>query len=389
MAQSNSGPHPPAPPDSSPRGEGPIDATPQSPPADAQRADSLADQIARSYKNLFEDSADPIVITDTDGIVLDLNPRAVQLMGVARENLIGKPLDGDRAPPDLHALKPALPAARRQPDLRQIVPARTGQPDRRLDLHARHIIYAGRPAIQWLIRDQTAPFEADAALDDQVYMIVHDLRNPLSNVISSLELLKDSLRDPNVTPAPGALVSIALRSSRRISLLVESLMDMTRMEAGRFTLTTTAARLDTLVERAVDFVKPMADRKRIPLSVDLAPNLPPVLVDVNMIERVIVNLLDNACKFVAPGQAVAIRAQRGEGHTVEIAVRDEGPGIAPDDRARLFQKFSRGPTASGHTPGTGLGLAFCKLAVETHGGRIWVDSAPGKGSTFAFTLPAE
>jgi signal transduction histidine kinase len=309
-------------------------------------------------------------------------------MGVARENLIGKPLDGDRAPPDLHALKPALPAARRQPDLRQIVPARTGQPDRRLDLHARHIIYAGRPAIQWLIRDQTAPFEADAALDDQVYMIVHDLRNPLSNVISSLELLKDSLRDPNVTPAPGALVSIALRSSRRISLLVESLMDMTRMEAGRFTLTTTAARLDTLVERAVDFVKPMADRKRIPLSIDLAPNLPPVLVDVNMIERVIVNLLDNACKFVMPGQAVHVRARRVD-HEVLISVRDDGPGISPEDKLRLFQKFSRGATMTGQATGTGLGLAFCKMAIEAHGGQIDVESEPGKGSTFTFTLPVE
>ena len=220
-------------------------------------------------------------------------------------------------------------------------------------------------------------------------MIVNDLRNPLGNIISSMELLKDSIGDPNLTPSPAALVNIALRSSRRISLLIESLMDMTRMEAGHFTLSTATARLDTLIERAVDFVKPTADRKSIPLTIKIQPNLPPVLIDVNMIERVVVNLLDNAAKFVTPGQAVEISAVRSGPNEVAISVRDEGPGITPEDRPRLFQKFSRGTAVTGQTPGTGLGLAFCKLAVEAHGGRIRVDSQPGKGSTFTFSLPVE
>jgi signal transduction histidine kinase len=201
--------------------------------------------------------------------------------------------------------------------------------------------------------------------------------------------MRESLRDPNLTPAPGALLNIALRSARRISLLIESLMDVTRMEAGQFTLSTITARLDTLVERAVDFVKPTADRKRIPLTVEVQPDLPPVLIDVNMIERVVVNLLDNACKFAGPGQAVTVSARRNKPTEVEIAIRDKGPGIAPEDRPRLFQKFSRGAAVGGQTPGTGLGLAFCKLAVEAHGGQISVDSEPGKGSTFTFTLPVE
>ncbi len=357
-------------------------------PPDRQLLDSLVAQLERSYQHLFEDSADPIVITDFEGVVIDANPGAVRLAKLAKEELIGKPLASDQMPAGLGALAAVLPAARQSAELRQTLDARLDNRDRSLHLHTRHVVYAGRPAIQWLIRDRTEQLELERARDEQIYMIVHDLRNPLGNIISSLELLRDSLREMRTLSAPVALVNVALRSSRRISLLVESLMDMTRMEAGHFTLSTTTARLDTLIERAVDFVKPTADRKQIPLSVDLEPDLPPLLIDVNMIERVVVNLLDNACKFVMPGQAVSVSARRSPGNQVVIAVRDEGPGIAPEDRARLFQKFGRGASVGGYTPGTGLGLAFCKLAVETHGGQIRVESEPGKGSTFTFTLPA-
>ena len=359
------------------------------PPADQQSLDSLIARLEQSYQNLFEDSADPIVITDFDGVVIDANPCAVRLAKLAKEELVGEPLDGDRMAAGLGALAAVLPAARQNAELRQTLDARLDNRNLSLHLHTRHIVYTGQPAIQWLIQDRTEQQELERARDEQIFMIVHDLRNPLGNIISSLELLRDALRDPNMPPVPVALVNVALRSSRRISLLVESLLDMTRMEAGQFTLSTTTARLDTLIGRAVEFVKPTADRKRIPLSVDLEPDLPPVLIDVNMIERVVVNLLDNACKFVMSGQAVTVSARRGPGNQVEIAVHDEGLGIAPEDRARLFQKFGRGSSIGRHTPGTGLGLAFCKLAVETHGGHIRVESEPGKGSTFTFTLPAE
>jgi PAS domain S-box-containing protein len=360
-------------------------AADDSPPASAKLP-----TFEQAYRNLLEDNVDPVVITDLDGVVIDANLPAVRFARLAKKaELIGEALNSERVSPALRSLNTSLPAARQNDSLHQTIDVRQDGRDFCLDLHTRHVARDGREAIQWLIHDRTEQQELERARDEQIYMIVHDLRNPLGNVISSLELLRDSLNDPNMTPAPGALLNIALRSSRRISLLVESLMDMTRMEAGQFTLTTTTARLDTLIEHAVDFVKPTADRKRIPLTVQLEAGLPPVLIDVNMIERVIVNLLDNACKFVLPGQAVAVGARRGQANEVEIYVRDEGPGIPPEDRARLFQKFSRGYSVSGHTPGTGLGLAFCKLAVVTHGGRISVDSEVGKGSTFTFSLPAE
>ncbi len=360
-------------------------------PGDQGQLDQLLarlKQAEESYRNLFEDSVIPIVITDREGVVIDANLRARQFAGSAKENLLGKPLGSDRMPAVLRGLWSALPAARRATQLRQTLRVNVDGKQVDLDLRTRHIHLDGHPAIQWLIDHHAEPHDPDRARDDQMYMIVHDLRNPLSNVISSLELLREATRDPSAAPAPAALVNIALRSSRRISHLVESLMDMTRMEAGQFTLSTTTARLGTLIERAVDFVKPMADRKRVPLSVDIASGLPPVLIDVNMIERVVVNLLDNACKFSGSGRPVRISAQRAQDEIL-VSVRDEGPGISPEDLPRLFQKFSRGIHIGGQTPGTGLGLAFCKLAVEAHGGQISVDSEPGRGSTFTFTLPVE
>ena len=348
-----------------------------------------ATQTAEDYLSLFEEGGVPIVITDLEGSILDVSPNTSQLMGWSKEQLIGKSLRDNQLPPVALGLRRLLPLASQNDSLRRTVELRAGDKDLRLGLYVRQTAYAGRPALQWLIHDQTEQLAAEPARDEQIYMIVHDLRNPLGNIISSMELLKESISDPNLTPSPTALVNIALRSSKRISLLIESLMDVTRMEAGKFTLSTVTARLDTLIERAVDFVKPTADRKHIPLTVKLEPDLPPVLIDVNMIERVVVNLLDNATKFVTSGKSVEIRARRNGPDEVAISVRDEGPGIAPEDRPRLFQKFSRGSSVTGQTPGTGLGLAFCKLAVEAHGGRISVESESGQGSTFTFTLPVE
>lgn len=354
-----------------------------------ERIEHRATQSQENYASLFEDGNVLIVITDLEGRILDISPRARQFAGRTKEELVGKSLNESQLPSVLAGLRRWLPVARQNDNVRQTLELKSGDKDLRLEVSIRQMAYDGRSALQWLIDDQTEQLNVERARNEQIYMIVHDLRNPLGNIISSLELLSDSIRDPNLTPSPMALVNIALRSSRRISLLIESLMDVTRMEAGQFTLSTTTARLDTLIERAVDFVKPTADRKRIPLSVEIEPDLPPVLIDINMIERVVVNLLDNACKFVLSGQAVKVSARHAGPDEVAIAVRDEGPGIAPEDRPRLFQKFSRGSNLTGQMPGTGLGLAFCKLAVETHGGHISVESEPGKGSTFTFTLPVE
>lgn len=341
--------------------------------------------MEESYRHLFEQTRDALVLTDLHGALLAINPAAVRLMRVSPNVVLGRRLDSEGTPTSLRSLLALLPVAREKTHATHTVEVRSGGQTLKLACDTQHVLHAGQTAIQWLVHDQS---QDRSAQEDQIYMIVHDLRNPLSNVISSLELLNESTRTADGQQSLSSLVTIALRSSRRIQLLVESLLDVRRMEAGGFSLITTTARLDGLLERAVEFVRLNAERKNIPLAVHIDADLPPVLIDTSMIERVVVNLLDNACKFAQNGQAVEMRARRVDAKWVEIAVRDEGPGITPEDRATLFQKFNRGSNAD-NTPGSGLGLVFCKFAVEAHGGRITVDSEVGRGSTFAFVLPVE
>jgi signal transduction histidine kinase len=147
----------------------------------------------------------------------------------------------------------------------------------------------------------------------------------------------------------------------------------------------TQSSLGALIVEAAEEVLPIAEAKGHVLKFDLAPDLPPVEMDVDMIRRVVINLLENAIKYTRSEGRIAISARREEKQVI-VGVSDTGPGIAPRDHARIFERFARlhrGESAKG----LGLGLAFCRLAVEAHDGRIWVESDIGKGATFSFTLP--
>jgi signal transduction histidine kinase len=139
-----------------------------------------------------------------------------------------------------------------------------------------------------------------------------------------------------------------------------------------------------LVAEAVEEVHPTAEAKGQQLRMELAPGLPMILMDVDMVRRVLINLLENAIKFSRGGDLIQISVMRVEDY-LQIAVKDSGVGISPRDRERIFENTRLG--GQDRPKGLGLGLAFCRLAVEAHEGQIWVESEEGKGSTFTFTLP--
>jgi signal transduction histidine kinase len=181
-----------------------------------------------------------------------------------------------------------------------------------------------------------------------------------------------------------SLITIANRSALRMSRLVDSLLDLRRLEAGQMTLTKEQADIRVLASDAIELVTPIAEGKGIHLRQDIPARLPMVDVDLDMIRRVIINLIENAVKYTPGEGTVTVTAKSGAAE-LTVSVKDTGPGIPAGEQTRIFSKFTRLQREAA-PKGLGLGLAFCKLAVEAHGGRIWVESQPGHGATFNFTL---
>jgi PAS domain S-box-containing protein len=336
------------------------------------------------YAGLFEASIDPILITDLDGVVTDTNQRAMDVLGYSHEELIGHSVL------DLHVPDPGgLPER-----LDQLEPNETisynGQAHPMegeqvpVEVHLKRIDIERQPFLQWIMRDISERLALDELRTDLTSMIFHDLRSPLGNIISSLEVLQMTL--PKDDETMQSVLSIANRSSRRLSRLIDSLLDLGQLEAGQAVLNKSSASLRALIVEAVEEVHPVAEAKGLQLQFRLPePELPHVEMDVDMVRRIVINLLENAIKYTRSGGRITITAAAEDGE-VRVSVTDTGLGIAARDQKIIFSKFAR-VQHEGGPKGLGLGLAFCRLAVEAHGGRITVESEEGKGSTFSFTLP--
>lgn len=229
---------------------------------------------------------------------------------------------------------------------------------------------------------------AEARRDDMTDMIVHDLRSPLTSISMSLDLLKQVMDDESKRAYRERFISSAQTSVQRMLSMINDLLDSARFEAGRLQLSQSPQVISALLhERAAAYeMQAAVSEKRI--EVDVQNNLPPTLVDDAVMRRVLDNLISNALKYTTRGGEVRLCAHKN-GTSVVVQVADNGEGISPENKERIFEKFMQATDENGRPVrhGTGLGLTFCKLAVEAHGGRIWVESEVGQGSTFSFTLP--
>jgi PAS domain S-box-containing protein len=228
--------------------------------------------------------------------------------------------------------------------------------------------------------------EAIAERDRVLGVVAHDLRGPLNSIVlrSELALRKLVPSSPAVEPlriALGRIEDAAMHMER----LVRDLLDVSRMQTGRFQLELRPWTPGALVAGAVDQAGPQAATQRVALRVVVEPGLPAVRADRDRVLQVFSNLLGNALKFTPEGGEIEVRAWHDGPARVAFAVRDNGPGIPPEHQRHVFDRFWQSDRCDRR--GTGLGLSICKGIVECHGGEIAVDSKPGLGSTFRFTLP--
>lgn len=224
-----------------------------------------------------------------------------------------------------------------------------------------------------------------ARLRDQVLRIVaHDLRNPLNTIALSMGLIADLL-PPDVEPAGRRALEMAQGAVRRADRLIQDLLDAARIEAGRLTLERRSVDTRSLLVEAVRLHQTLAAEKSIELRLDAPAELPAVLADRDRVLQLFENLIGNAIKFTPEGGRVTVAA-KPHGEEVVFSVEDTGVGIPEDAIPHLFAPFWRATLEAGRA-GAGLGLAISRGIVEAHGGRIWVASAVGVGSTFRFTIP--
>lgn len=257
------------------------------------------------------------------------------------------------------------------------------------------VLAANKQVIGWLMlfRDVTDEHELAAHRRDLTRMIVHDLRNPVTTIISNMHLV-DVLLGPDAgMEVAREAVGDARQSSYDMLDMVDSLMDINRMETGQLVVEAEAVSMPSLIDKVTKRLNVLASQRQILLTQQFAPDLPLAWADEDMIRRVVVNLVDNALKYTPSEGHVHCRVIEEPAQTqdrdcgIRCVVSDTGPGISEEYRDQIFKRFARTNKGGARIRGTGLGLTFCKLAVEAHDGRIWVEEHVNGGSEFIFTLP--
>ena len=213
--------------------------------------------------------------------------------------------------------------------------------------------------------------------------VSHELKTPISALRAHLENLLDGVERPD----PETL-QVMLAQSERLSRLVEQLLDLSRLESGDVPLDLRPVEIGPLAAEVLSEIEPARARAGVAVELRVPEDLPPATADRERIHQVLFNLVDNALRFTPPGGRVTLSAEAGD-RSVRVRVEDTGVGIPPEHLPRLFERFYRADAArSRGDGGTGIGLAICRSVVEAHGGRIWAESEPGRGSAFTFELPA-
>jgi len=343
-----------------------------------------------------KNKSEAIISSIEDGLVVfDTNLRVASINPAARA-LLEMPLGQGSAPscadilPDerlCQIIRAAVENGARPalPDERRVIAIRKGETAKECLFSVTAIRGGDRrlSGVVLLLRDVTRLKEVERLKSEFVMAASHELRTPLTSLGMSVGLLLEHAA-AGLAERDRELLQAAHEEIQRMKALVDDLLDLSKIEAGRIELEFESVSVATLFDHAKAVFKNQLEMNGVSLTAELDAAAPPVRADANKITWVLTNLISNALRYVGKGGHIALAASV-IGPCAHLSVLDDGPGIPPEFQSKIFQKFVQ--VQGREAGGTGLGLAICKEIVRAHGGAIWVESAPGRGSKFIFTLP--
>jgi len=351
----------------------------------------------KKYKRVLSDKekteavirsiAEGLVVVDAQGKVIMMNPAAERLLGVSKKDKVGKAL--------LENLK--------EEQLISLVKGAEDKEEREIELisqrdETKKVLRASSAVIEnengqtigmvSVLSDITKQKELDQLKNSFVANVSHELRTPLVAIDKSLSLILNKTTG-EISPTQEEFLSIAQRNLKRLNLLINDLLDLSKLEAGKMEFKLQLSSIEKIIDECIEGLNTWIKTKSLVLEKKIQGTLPEVNVDSNRIIQVLNNLIGNAIKFTPNNGNITVEAnfesKKGE---IEICVQDTGAGIPKENLPKIFDKFFQ---ASERTPtdisGTGIGLSIAKEIVELHGGRIWAESEKGQGAKFVFTLP--
>jgi NtrC-family two-component system sensor histidine kinase KinB len=341
---------------------------------------------------------DGIVLLETDGRITLLNEAVQSLTGLPQSEFIGKEIK-DLPPSIIQTFGFTVQQAEElleqfdQDQVTSLVKITFKVEDKSpltvIERSIFPVLSQSESPAGWIIllRDITDEYQAQEARDLINETLVHDLRSPLSSTISALDVIHDSIGSGDPAGIVEPSIQIAQRSARRVLTMVESILEINRMESGKFEINLSDEAVEPIVDQTIAEFTNLAQQYKVSIVKNMPEGLPLVRLDRGKIHRVLTNLIDNAVKFTPESGQILVSAGGISENYIEICVSDTGPGIPEEYRQKIFERFIQVPGLRSRRRGSGLGLTYCQLAIQAHKGRIWVEESPDGGSTFVFTLP--
>jgi two-component system, NtrC family, sensor histidine kinase KinB len=334
---------------------------------------------------------DPVVVFDLSGAIVNVNQAAETLVGLHLEGEVGRPLASlepsvreclERVRSHVLGGKGAYVPRGFDEAVRVVAPpGDLYLLPRATPVHSEEGAVTGASVV---LQDVTRLRRVDDLRNNLVSTVAHELRTPLTSLRMAIHLCLEQTAGP-LTEKQADLLHAAREECERLQAMVDELLDLARIQSGRIDLHRLPVAADALVEAAADAYRGAAQERRLLLDCEVPPDLPDVFADRERLQLVLSNLLANAIRHTPAGGKITVRVRKGDSSSVRFEVSDSGPGIPAEYQAAIFDKFVCIPAMPG---GTGLGLSIAKEVVEAHAGRIGVESTPGKGATFWFTVPA-